>query len=144
MRNKRLVIALLAAITFGLIAAVSVKQYLLNAQTFKTTLNDVVVAKVEIPVGSRIIPEQLTVSQFPANVTPEGALSTIDDQLIGRVVVQTISPRDPVTEAKLAPVGAAGGLSSIIPEGDRGMTVAVNEPVGGSRFIIPGTPGAIV
>ncbi len=28
MRNKRLIIALLAAITFGLIAAVSVKQYL--------------------------------------------------------------------------------------------------------------------
>ena len=33
MRNKRLIIALLAAVTFGLIAAVSVKQYLLSAQT---------------------------------------------------------------------------------------------------------------
>ena len=43
MRNKRLIIALLAAITFGLIAAVSVKQYLLSAQTFNRT-NDVVVA----------------------------------------------------------------------------------------------------
>jgi pilus assembly protein CpaB len=139
MRNKRLIIALLAAITFGLIAAVSVKQYLLNAQTFKTTFNNVVVAKVDIPVGSRIIPEQLTVAQFPANVTPEGALSTIDDKLIGRVVIASISPRDPVTEAKLAPVGAAGGLSSIIPEGYRAMTVAVNDVVGVSGFIMPGT-----
>src|ERR1041385_2202087 len=111
MRNKRLIIALLAAITFGLIAAVSVKQYLLNAQTFKTTFNDVVVAKVDIPVGSRIIPEQLAIAQFPANVTPEGAMSTIDDKIVGRVVVTAISPRDPITEAKLAPVGAAGGLS---------------------------------
>src|SRR6185295_451544 len=139
MRNKRLIIALLAAVTFGLIAAVSVKQYLLSAQTYKSNLNDVVVAKVEIPIGSRIIPEQLMVAQFPADVTPEGALSKIDDQLIGRVVVMSISPRDPVTEAKLAPIGAAGGLSSMIPEGYRAMTVAVNDVVGVSGFIMPGT-----
>ena len=139
MRNKRLIIALLAAVTFGLIAAVSVKQYLLSAQTFKNNLNDVVVAKVEIPIGSRIIPEQLAVAQFPADVTPEGALAKIDEKLIGRVVVTSISPRDPVTEAKLAPVGAAGGLSSMIPEGYRAMTVAVNDVVGVSGFIMPGT-----
>src|SRR5215212_11376665 len=139
MRNKRLIIALLAAITFGLIAAVSVKQYLVSTQTFQNTLNDVVVAKVDIPVGSRIIAEQLTIAQFPANVTPEGALSTIDDKLVGRVVVSSISPRDPVTEGKLAPVGAAGGLSSMIPEGYRAMTVAVNDVVGVSGFIMPGT-----
>jgi pilus assembly protein CpaB len=139
MRNKRLIIALLAAITFGLIAAVSVKQYLLSAQTFQNTLNDVVVAKVDIPVGSRIIAEQLAIARFPANVTPEGAVSTIDDKLVGRVVISSISPRDPVTEAKLAPVGAAGGLSSMIPEGYRAMTVAVNDVVGVSGFIMPGT-----
>ncbi len=138
MRNKRLIIALLAAITFGLIAAVSVKQYLLSAQTFQRT-NDVVIAKVEIPVGSRVIAEQLTVAQFPADVTPEGAISTIDDKLIGRVVVTTISPRDPLTEVKLAPVGAAGGLSSVIPEGYRAMTVKVDDVVGVSGFILPGT-----
>lgn len=138
MRNKRLIIALLAAITFGLIAAVSVKQYLLSAQTFQSNFNDVVVAKVDIPVGSRIIAEQLTVAQFPADVTPEGAISTIDDKIVGRVVVTSISPRDPITEVKLAPVGAAGGLSSIIPEGYRAMTVAVNDVVGVSGFIMPG------
>jgi pilus assembly protein CpaB len=139
MRNKRLIIALLAAITFGLIAAVSVKQYLLSAQTFQSNFNDVVVAKVDIPVGSKIIAEQLTVAQFPADVTPEGAISTIDDKLVGRVVITSISPRDPITEIKLAPVGAAGGLSSMIPEGYRAMTVAVNDVVGVSGFIMPGT-----
>jgi pilus assembly protein CpaB len=139
MRNKRLIIALLAAIVFGLIAAVSVKQYLLSAKTFETSLNDVVVAKVDIPIGSRLIAEQLTVAQFPANVTPEGAISTIDENLVGRVVVTSLSPKDPLTEGKLAPVGAAGGLASMIPEGYRAMTVAVNEVVGVSGFIMPGT-----
>src|ERR1044072_71395 len=115
MRNKRLIIALLAAITFGLIAAVSVKQYLLSAQTFNRT-NNVVVAKVEIPVGSRIIPEQLTVAQFPADVTPVGAIVKTDANFIGCVVASSVSPKDPITETKLAPIGSLGGLSSVIPE----------------------------
>jgi pilus assembly protein CpaB len=138
MRNKRLIIALLAAITFGLIAAVSVKQYLLTAQTFNRT-NDVVVAKVGIPVGSRIIAEQLEVKQFPADVTPEGAISKIDESLVDRVVITPISLKEPITEAKLAPVGSLGGLSSVIPEGYRAMTVKVDDVVGVSGFIMPGT-----
>src|SRR5688500_7384600 len=139
MRNKRLIIALLAAVVFGLVAAVSVSQYLASAQAYTKNLHNVVVAKVEIPVGSRIIKEHLGVAQFPRNVVPEGAIAVIDDKLIGRVVVTRISPREPVTENRLAPVGAAGGLSSVIPEGFRAMTVKVDDVVGVSGFIMPGT-----
>jgi pilus assembly protein CpaB len=139
MRNKRLIIALLAAITFGLIAALSVKQYVKNSQEYTRNLNSVVVAKVDIPVGSRLIPEQLEVAQFPSNVTPPGAISTIDDKLVGRVVLIAMQPKEPITETRLAPVGAAGGLSSVIPEGYRAMTVKVDDVVGVSGFILPGT-----
>jgi pilus assembly protein CpaB len=139
MRNKRLIIAVLAAVVFGLIAAVSVQRYLSSAQSYTRNLNNVVVAKVDIPLGSRIIPEQLEIAQFPANVTPEGAIGVIDDNLIGRVVIASISPREPLTESRLAPVGAAGGLSSMIPEGYRAMTVKVDDVVGVSGFIMPGT-----
>lgn len=137
MRNKRLIIALLAAVTFGLIAAFSVKQYLLSAQTFNRT-NNVVVAKVDIPMGTRIIAEQLVVAQFPTNVTPQGAIPTVDANLIGRVTTVAISQRDPVTEMKLAPIGTAGGLQAVIPEGYRAMTVKVDDVVGISGFIMPG------
>jgi pilus assembly protein CpaB len=137
MRNKRLIIALLAAVTFGLIAALSVKQYLLSAQAFSHT-NDVVVAKVDIPMGTRIIPEQLVVAQFPTNVTPQGAIGRIDANLIGRVTTVAIAQRDPVTEVKLAPIGTAGGLQAVIPEGYRAMTVKVDDVVGISGFIMPG------
>jgi pilus assembly protein CpaB len=138
MRNKRLIIALLAAVVFGLVAAVSVSQYLASAQAYTKNLNNVVVAKVEIPVGSRIIAEHLTVAQFPRNVTPEGAFATAD-KLIDRVATVRIAAREPITESRLAPVGAAGGLSSVIPEGFRAMTVRVDDVVGISGFIMPGT-----
>ena len=139
MRNKRLIIALLAAVGFGLFAAVSVSRYLASAQAFTKNLNSVVVAKVEIPVGTRIIQEHLAVAQFPKNVTPEGAFQKIDDKLVGRVAVVSIAPREPLTESRLAPVGSAGGLSSVIPDGYRAMTVKVDDVVGVSGFIMPGT-----
>jgi pilus assembly protein CpaB len=139
MRNKRLIIAVLAAVAFGLIAAVSVSRYLASAQAYTRNLNNVVVANVEIPVGTRLIKEHLTVAQFPRNVAPEGVFPAVDDKLIGRVVVTRISPREPVTESRLAPIGAAGGLSSVIPDGFRAMTVKVDDVVGVSGFIMPGT-----
>jgi pilus assembly protein CpaB len=139
MGNKRLIIAVVAAVFFGLIAAISVSRYLARAQAYTQDLNSVVVAKVAIPAGSRIIAEQLEVAQFPSYVTPQGAFKVIDANLIGRVAVTRISSREPLTESRLAPVGAAGGLSSVIPDGYRAMTVKVDDVVGVSGFIQPGT-----
>ncbi len=139
MRNKKLVIALLAAVMFGLIAAFSVSRYLSSAQAYTKNLNEVVVAKVEIPLGTKIIPEHLAVARFPRDVTPEGAFPKVDENIIGRVAVVRIPARDPITESRLAPVGSAGGLSSVIPDGYRAMTVKVDDIVGVSGFIMPGT-----
>jgi pilus assembly protein CpaB len=139
MRNKRLIIAILAAVVFGLVAAISVSRFLQRSTEYTKNLSNVVVAKVEIPVGSRIIDEWLEVAQFPRNVTPEGTFPKVDNNLIGRVAVTRISAREPITESRLAPVGSAGGLSSVIPEGFRAMTVKVDDVVGVSGFIMPGT-----
>jgi pilus assembly protein CpaB len=139
MRNKRLIIALFAAVAFGLIAAVSVSRYLASAQAYTKNLSNVVVAKVEIPVGTRIVAEQLSLVQFPKTVTPDGTFAAIDEKLIGRVVTARISVKEPVVESRLAPVGSAGGLSSVIPDGYRAMTVKVDDVVGVSGFIQPGT-----
>jgi pilus assembly protein CpaB len=139
MRNKRLIIALLAAVAFGLIAAISVSRYLSSAQAYTRNLSNVVVAKVDIPLGTRIIPEQLTLAQFPRGIAPEGAFQVIDDKLLGRVAVVRIAAREPITESRLAAIGAAGGLSSVIPDGFRAMTVKVDDVVGVSGFIMPGT-----
>lgn len=139
MRNKRLIIAVLAAVVFGLIAAVSVSRFLANAQEYTKNLHNVVIAKTEIPVGTRIIAEQLQVAQFPRSVAPDGAFTKIDENLVGRVAVSKISAREPITEARLAPMGSAAGLTSLIPEGYRAMNVRVDDVVGVSGFIMPGT-----
>lgn len=138
MRNKRFFIVLAGALVFGLLAAISVTRYLSSAQAYTKNLNRVAVAKVAIPLGTKIIPEQVMVVQFPAESTPDGAFESIE-KLTGRVAVTNIAPREPITEARLAPEGTAGGLSAVIPEGYRAMTVKVDDVVGISGFIMPGT-----
>ncbi|HSE23946.1 MAG TPA: Flp pilus assembly protein CpaB [Pyrinomonadaceae bacterium] len=99
----------------------------------------IVVAKVEIPLGTRIVAEQLTVAKFPRSLAIEGAFQTIDDKLLGRVAVARIMPREAITESQLAPIGSSGEMYSAIPEGYRGITIKVDEIVGIPDFIIPGT-----
>ncbi len=138
MRNKRFFIVLAGALLFGLLAAVSVSRYLSSAQAYTKNLNSVAVAKVAIPLGTKIIAEQIMMVQFPKESIPDGSFDSAE-KLAGRVAVVNIAPREPVTEARLAPVGAAAGLSAVIPEGFRAMTVKVDDVVGISGFIMPGT-----
>lgn len=143
MRNKRFLIVLAGALIFGLLAAVSVSRYLSGAQAYANNLNTVVVAKVEIPLGTKIIAEQVETVQVPAGTTPDGTFEAVD-KLVGRVAVVNIAPRETITDTKLAPEGTAGGLSSVIPEGYRAMTVKVDDAAGISGFIQPGTTVDVV
>lgn len=138
MRNKRFFIVLAGALLFGLLAAFSVSRYLSSAQAYSKGLSQVAVAKVAIPLGTKIIAEQVTMVQFPKESTPDGTFA-VAEKLVGRVAVTNIGAREPITEARLAPEGTAGGLSAVIPEGYRAMTVKVDDVVGISGFIMPGT-----
>ncbi len=48
-------------------------------------------------------------------------------------------PNEPVLESKLAPRGAGAGLTTAIPSGMRAVSVKVNEVIGVSGFVLPGT-----
>ncbi|HEX6183991.1 MAG TPA: Flp pilus assembly protein CpaB [Pyrinomonadaceae bacterium] len=138
MRNKRLLFVLGSAVVFGLLAAVSVSRYLSDAQANTRNMNNVVVAKVDIPIGTKVAAEQLSTVQFPSNAIPEGTFDNAA-KLVGRVTVTNVAAREPVTDFKLAPEGSAGGLSAVIPAGYRAMTVKVDDVIGVAGFLQPGT-----
>ena len=138
MRNKRFFIVLIGALIFGVLAAISVSKYLSSAQAYSKNLSRVAVAKVAIPLGTKIVSEQLMVVQFPKESLPDGTFEA-PEKLAGRVAIVNIGAREPITESKIAPEGSSGGLSAVIPEGYRAMTVKVDDVVGISGFIMPGT-----
>ncbi|HYE14556.1 MAG TPA: Flp pilus assembly protein CpaB [Pyrinomonadaceae bacterium] len=137
MRNKRLLVVLVGAAAFGLVAAVSVSKYLSNAQATPRNTAAVVVAKVPVPLGTKVVAEQLMTVQYPSDALPDGVFDSAE-KLVGRVTVVNVAAREPVTDFKLAPEGSVGGLSAVIPEGYRAMTVKVDDVIGVSGFLMPG------
>jgi len=138
MRNKRLIIALAGAVLCGVLGVMLITRYLSNVQAYTRDLGNVVVAKVEIPLGEKITTEHLTLASIPNGSAPEGAFRKIED-VLNRVAITPIGARDTVTSMKLAPEGVEGGLSAVIPEGYRAMTVKVDDIVGVSGFVMPGS-----
>lgn len=138
MRNKRLIIALAGAVLCGVLGVMLVTRYLSNVQAYTRNLGNVVVARVEIPLGEKISSEQLMLAPMPNGSAPEGVFRKIDE-VAGRVAITPIGVREPVTGLKLAPEGIEGGLSAVIPEGYRAMTVKVDDIVGVSGFVMPGS-----
>src|SRR5215208_1951674 len=138
MRNKRLIIALAGAVLCGVLGVMLVTRYLSNVQAYTRDLGNVVVAKVAIPLGEKITAEQLMLAPIPNGSAPEGAFRNVDE-VAGRVAITPIGVRETVTGLKLAPEGVEGGLSAVIPEGYRAMTVKVDDIVGVSGFVMPGS-----
>ena len=138
MRNKRLIIALAGAVLCGVLGVMLVTRYLSSVQAYTRDLGNVVVAKVEIRLGETIAADQLMLAPIPNGSAPEGAFRKIDE-VAGRVAITPIGVREPVTLARLAPEGTGGGMAAVIPEGYRAMTVKVDDVVGVSGFVMPGS-----
>lgn len=98
----------------------------------------IAVASTEIAMGSRLAPELVRVVDWPQSSVPPGAIKD-GAALSGRVVTVALHPGEPVLESRLAPVGAKGGLSAVVPMGKRAMTVRVNDVVAVAGFALPGT-----
>jgi pilus assembly protein CpaB len=107
------------------------------AQQGQVASSKVVVAAGDIQLGSRLNSQMLKMVDWPSGSIPPGAM-TKAEALEDRVVKTSVLRGEPILEAKLAPVGTRGGLSAVIPEGKRAMTVRVNDVIGVAGFALPG------
>lgn len=97
----------------------------------------VTVASTDINLGTRLTADILRPVDWPADSVPAGAFgdSKEIDTRVTRVAVQR---GEPILETKLALPGATGGLSAVVAEGKRAMTVRVNDVIGVAGFALPG------
>jgi pilus assembly protein CpaB len=135
MKNRRALLMMALAVVFGLGAVLLASRWLLR-QT-PTTVNRVVVAAADVSLGQRLTPEMMKSLDWPADNLPRGALRDAS-KLVGRVLKTSVLRDEPLSEAKLAPAGTMGGLSALITEGKRAITVRVNDVVGVAGFALPG------
>jgi pilus assembly protein CpaB len=135
MKNTRALIVLAIAALAGL-AAVMIAQRWLSQQS-ASGIARVAVAATEISLGQRISPEMVKLVDWPSGSVPPGVVSDLA-RLEGRVVRSGLQRGEPVLETKLAAQGTQGGLSAVIGEGRRAITVRVNDVIGVAGFALPG------
>lgn len=135
MKNLKALVFAVLAIGLGLAAAVYANTWI--GQRANVASNKVAVAAVDVAAGTRLTPEMLMMVDWPSGSLPAGAVNNAA-LLKERVVKLDVVKGEPVIEGKLAPVGTKGGLSAVIAEGKRAMTVRVNEVVGVAGFALPG------
>lgn len=145
MKNTRAVIMIAVSLIIGLAAVFLASNWVRQQGSLSTS--KVVVAAKDLSLGTRLTPETLTLVDWPRNSLPPGArqgetelgnLLKDPNSQEPRVLKVSILKGEPILEPKLAPIGTTGGLSAVIGEGKRAITVRVNDVVGVAGFALPG------
>ena len=135
MRITRPWIMMSVALIAGLMAVLLASRWL-DAKS-GSGMTKVAVVSTDISLGQRLTPELVQLVDWPSRSVPPGAFQQIDT-LDGRVLKTNMLRGEPVLQAKLAPIGTQGGLSAVIGEGKRAITVRVNDVIGVAGFALPG------
>jgi len=135
MRNKRALVMMIVAVVIAF-GAVIVAARWIGAQA-QGGSDKIAVALVDISLGTRMTPEMIRMVDWPSGALPPGVFN--DAKVLDTRVARTgIQRGEPIMESKLAPPGTKGGLSAVVAEGMRAITVRVNDVVGVAGFALPG------
>jgi pilus assembly protein CpaB len=135
MKNIKAIGLIVFALVIGLAAAAYATGWVSRQAGIAS--NKIVVAAVDIELGSKVNAEMLSNVDWPSGSVPSGAFKDAKE-VQDRIVKVSVLRGEPLLERKLAPVGTLGGLSAVIAEGKRAMTVRVNDVVGVAGFALPG------
>jgi pilus assembly protein CpaB len=91
-----------------------------------------------LQIGAELKQEDLRAVQWPSNAVPAGSFSKPED-LVGRGLIMPVMSNEPFLPSKLAAKEAGAGLPPVIPEGQRALSVRVNDVVGVAGYVLPGT-----
>ena len=142
--QKRAIIMLLVALIMGGIAVSLVNTAIDQKQeepgVAALSVTPVVVASVNLEVGTRLSDVMLKVVDWPKEAAPEGLYTSIET-VLGKeppVVIKEVRKGEAILPYKLSGQGARGGLTPRVVNEMRAMTISVNEIRGVAGFVLPG------
>ena len=139
MRQNRLLVLAGLAILIALVASNFVYRQFKRMSLIKPTLTEqVVVAAVALPLGTRLESHHLKLVSWPSGASMSGRFTSKED-CAGRALFTSIQENEPILEANLVPKEGGAGLQATIPEGMRAVSVKVNDVVAVAGFVLPGT-----
>src|SRR5579862_5412809 len=123
--------ALLVTLIFYRVAASA------SRQTRTPPTHNLVVATRVLEIGSLVEAGSVRLMPVPESLLPKGGFERIED-VLGRPVISTVQPQEPLLEARLGARGAGAGLAPLIPAGMRAVSVRINDVAGVAGFVLPG------
>jgi pilus assembly protein CpaB len=98
----------------------------------------VAVAASDLPWGTQIKPEMVKAVPYLRESLPTGYFAKVDD-LKDRVLIAPMKINDPIAEHHLAPLDIkTGGVSAVLKEGKRAVSVKGDKVIGLAGLIYPG------
>ncbi|HEU4828768.1 MAG TPA: Flp pilus assembly protein CpaB [Gemmatimonadales bacterium] len=139
-RRNRPLVLLALALASGLLAAMLALRYLRQQSTplvaAEPARSNLVVAAQALPVGALITEQDVKTIPWSGGALPAGFIGD-PAQVIGRGLLASIEPNEPIMQGKLAAEGAGGGLGVLIDEGMRALSIPVDQIVGVAGFVLP-------
>ena len=129
-RTRTLTVMTIAVVLAGVasLAVYSAVQRIPERQVEVAHVYTVVAAR-PIPLGTLLTKDHVTLIPWPLRNPVAGSFKAVEE-VENRGVIVALAENEPVTESKLAPLGAGAGLAPTIPTGMRAVSVKVNEVVG--------------
>src|SRR5678816_1019156 len=139
-RQYRTIVVMAIAIATAALASFGVYRALQSMPVREVEVGtvNVVVAAEPLDVGTQLRREQVKVVAWPAKSQVPGAFADPND-VIDRGVIETISINEPVTQRKVASKEQGAGLSPVIPQGMRALSIRVNDVISVAGYVVPGT-----
>ncbi len=105
-------------------------------------LGQVLVTTIDMPVGHRISPDDLTWQDWPQDLLTENFFTAeiapdATTDIAGSIVRTPIFSGEPVLAKKIVQPGENGVLSAVITEGMRGVAVEISVETAAGGFILP-------
>jgi pilus assembly protein CpaB len=137
MAARRYTTVFYAAIAIAAFATFGVYRVLENTKaSSRIATRAIVIAAKDLPEGSSIERNALSVRDWPVATIPAGAFSA-PDSLIGRVTRVAVFEGEAIVPGRLAPSGTGPGIEVKITPGKRAMGLRINDVAGVSGLIQP-------
>jgi pilus assembly protein CpaB len=135
-RKKLLIIALICAAGASLLVYRTLK-IASKPKVIEIPKANLVFAKTTIPARTQVLAEQLEVRRVPREAITPDLVQKFED-VVGLITKAEIIQGEPVNSNRLFQKGDQMGLSSLIPEGMRAITIPIDEIIGVAGFVKPG------
>jgi pilus assembly protein CpaB len=137
----RFSLVLIVAVVAGLLASALVYRTVAQMRAAATRgpeTEDIVVAANNLEVADTVAARDVRLVAWPRTAIPEGALRKLADGQ-GRVVRRSITAGEPLLESRLVSqaAGQSGMLGILVKEGQRAVTIKVDDAAKESGLIVP-------